>query len=222
MNTCDDNQKNKDDGITEEKNAKHKTYNLNIIGHIEGHTTAAPQTKTTKYEHIIPQLISAEQDTEIEGLLVTLNTLGGDVEAGLALAEMIASMSKPTVSLVLGGGHSIGLPLAVSANVSFITPTASMTVHPVRINGIVIGAFQTYQHISRIQEQVAQFVTTHSSITHDKFMELMLRTGNIPNDVGTVLFGKEAVECGIIDSVGGISDAVSKLYHLIEQKNSIF
>lgn len=219
MNTSDENQKNNDDGLTQEKNSKYKTYNLNIIGHIEGHVNAAPQTKTTKYEHIIPQLISAEQDTCIEGLLITLNTLGGDVEAGLALAEVIASLSKPTVSLVLGGGHSIGLPLAVSAKASFITPTASMTVHPVRINGIVIGAFQTYQHISKIQDQVAQFVTSHSKISHTEFMELMLKTGNIANDVGTVLFGKEAVDCGIIDAVGGVSDAVSKLYELIEQRN---
>lgn len=218
MNTCDENQKNNDDGLTQEKNSKYKTYNLNIIGHIEGHVNAAPQTKTTKYEHIIPQLISAEQDTSIEGLLITLNTLGGDVEAGLALAEVISSLSKPTVSLVLGGGHSIGLPLAVSANTSFITPTASMTVHPVRINGIVIGAFQTYQHISKIQDQVAQFVTSHSRISRDEFMELMLKTGNIANDVGTVLFGREAVDCGIIDFVGGVSDAVFKLYELIEQK----
>lgn len=218
MNTCDENQKNNDDGLTQEKNSKYKTYNLNIIGHIEGHVNAAPQTKTTKYEHIIPQLISAEQDISIEGLLITLNTLGGDVEAGLALAEVISSLSKPTVSLVLGGGHSIGLPLAVSANTSFITPTASMTVHPVRINGIVIGAFQTYQHISKIQDQVAQFVTSHSRISRDEFMELMLKTGNIANDVGTVLFGREAVDCGIIDFVGGVSDAVFKLYELIEQK----
>ena len=211
----------RDAGTTEIKNAPHKVHCLIIIGQIEGHVILPPHNKTTKYEHVLPQLITIEEDKSIEGLLVILNTVGGDVEAGLAIAEMISSMSKPTVSLVLGGGHSIGVPLAVAAKHSFIVPSATMTIHPIRMNGLVIGAIQTYEYFDKVQERVVSFVTTNSKISNHDFLELMLKTGELANDVGTILFGEEAVTKGIIDEVGGVSNALSKLYSLIREKESI-
>lgn len=196
---------------------------LNIIGQIEGHMILPPNNKTTKYEHILPELVAIEEDKEAEGLLILLNTAGGDVEAGLAIAEMISGMKKPTVSLVLGGGHSIGVPLAVSADYSFIAPTATMTVHPLRMTGLVIGVSQTFQYFERMQDRITEFVVNNSGISYDDFKNLMLATDNIANDVGTIMFAKNAVECGLIDSMGGISDALDKLYELIEKskKSSI-
>jgi len=191
---------------------------LTIVGQIEGHIILPPQNKTTKYEHIIPQLIAIEESKEIEGFIIIMNTVGGDVEAGLAIAEMITSMSKPSVSLVLGGGHSIGVPLAVSSDYSFITSTATMTVHPIRMSGLIISVPQTYEYFNKMQDRVVNFVTKHSKITREKFNELMLRTGELANDVGTVLVGEEAVECGLIDEVGGLSDAIEKLYSLIKER----
>lgn len=184
-----------------------------------------PQNKTTKYEHVIPQLVAIEESEEIDGLLLILNTVGGDVEAGLAIAEMIASMSKPTVSLVLGGGHSIGVPMAVATNYSFIAPSATMTIHPIRLNGMVIGVPQTYEYFDRMQDRVVQFVTKNSNISKERFRELMLKTGELANDVGTILFGEEAVKYGLIDEMGGLKEALKKLYELIakrkKNKNSI-
>lgn len=200
------------------KNAKHKIHYLTIIGQIEGHIVLPPQNKTTKYEYVIPQLVTVEEDNEIEGLMVILNTVGGDVEAGLAIAEMIANLSKPTVSLVLGGGHSIGVPLAVATNYSFVAPSATMTIHPIRMNGTMIGAVQTYEYFNKVQEQIVSFIASHSGISADEFRKLMLTTGNLANDVGTILYGDEAVKNGLIDSVGGVSKAIGKLYEMIEQK----
>ena len=176
------------------------------------------QNKTTKYEHVIPQLVAIEEDPKIDGLIIVLNTVGGDVEAGLAIAEMIASMEKPSVSLVLGGGHSIGVPLAVSAKFSFIAPSATMTIHPIRMNGLVIGVPQTFEYFDKMQERVVQFVVKNSNITKIQFRELMLKTGELANDVGTVLFGEDAVKNGLIDKLGGISEALKKLYELIDEK----
>ena len=186
-------------------------YCLSIVGQIEGHTNLPSDTKTTKYEHVIPKLVEVEQDESIDGLLILLNTVGGDVEAGLAIAEMIASMKKPTVSIVLGGGHSIGVPLAVSADKSFIVPSATMTVHPIRTGGLVIGVHQTFEYLSKVQEQICDFVQRHSKISAENFLNIMLETENIANDVGTVLFGEEAVECGLIDAVGGLGEALETL-----------
>lgn len=193
-------------------------YCLSIVGQIEGHTNLPSDTKTTKYEHVIPKLVEVEQDESIDGLLILLNTVGGDVEAGLAIAEMIASMKKPTVSIVLGGGHSIGVPLAVSADKSFIVPSATMTVHPIRTGGLVIGVHQTFEYLSKVQEQICDFVQRHSKISAENFMNIMLETENIANDVGTVLFGEEAVECGLIDAVGGLGDAIEELKNSIGKK----
>lgn len=193
---------------------------LTIIGQIEGHIVLPPQNKTTKYEHIIPQLIAVQQDPKIKGLMVILNTVGGDVEAGLAIAEMISSMSKPTVSIVLGGGHSIGVPLAVSSNYSFIAPSATMTIHPIRMNGLIIGVPQTFEYFNKMQDRIVDFVARNSKITKEKFLDLMLRTGELATDVGTILVGKEAVDCGLIDEVGGVSQAIAKLRQLIEQANA--
>lgn len=193
---------------------------LPIVGQIEGHIVLPPQNKTTKYEHIIPQLVALEENPEIEGVLIILNTIGGDVEAGLAIAEMITSMSKPTVSLVLGGGHSIGVPIAVAANYSFIAETASMTIHPIRLTGLVIGVPQTYEYLDKMQDRVVNFITRHSKATDDKVRELMFRTGELARDIGTVLIGKDAVDCGMIDEMGGISGAVARLNQLIEQRRS--
>ncbi len=205
-------------GASTVSNPKGNIHCLTIVGQIEGHITLPPQNKTTKYEHVIPQLVAIEENEEIDGLLLILNTVGGDVEAGLAIAEMIASMSKPSVSLVLGGGHSIGVPMAVSTNYSFIAPSATMTIHPIRLNGLVIGVPQTYEYFDKMQERVVQFVSKNSRISKEKFRDLMLKTGELANDVGTVLFGEEAVRYGIIDETGGLSDALKKLYELIEQK----
>ena len=184
---------------------------INIIGSIEGHTVLPPENKTTKYEHIIPQLIAVEENPEIKGLLLTLNTVGGDVEAGLAIAEMIASLSKPVVSIVLGGGHSIGIPLAVAADYSFITKTATMTLHPIRTNGMVITAQPTFEYMKKTRERVVSFIEEHSCAGREKILSLINCTDNMANDVGTILFGKEAVDAGLIDETGGISSAIKKL-----------
>lgn len=191
---------------------------LTIIGQIEGHYLLGDGQKATKYEHLIPLLVSVEESSDIDGLLVVLNTMGGDVEAGLAIAEMISSMSKPTVSLVLGGGHSIGVPLAVSACKSFIVPSATMTVHPVRISGTVVGVPQTYYYFERMQNRIMNFVTSHSDITEEKFRSLLMRTDQIATDVGSIIDGKEAVECGLIDKIGGLSDAIGALREMIKEK----
>lgn len=194
-----------------------RIYTLTIIGQVEGHQVAPENVKTTKYEHILPLLAMIEESDEIDGLLLLLNTVGGDIEAGLAISEMIAGMKKPTVSLVLGGGHSIGIPLAVCTKKSFITPTASMTVHPVRMTGLVVGAPQTFRYFERIQQQIADFVTNNSNISREKFTQYMMATGEIATDVGTILYGKEAVASGLIDELGGLSDALSYLHSMIEQ-----
>ena len=199
---------------------KHLIHCLTIIGQIEGHYILPPQNKTTKYEHVLPQLVAIEESKEIKGLLILLNTVGGDIEAGLGIAELIASMSKPTVSLVLGGGHSIGVPLAVSAKRSFIAPSAAMTIHPVRLNGLVIGVPQTFYYFERIQERILQFVTANSSIKRETFTKLMLQTGELAADVGSVIYGEEAVELGLIDRIGGLSDALSCLHEMIEERKS--
>lgn len=191
---------------------------LNVIGTIEGHAILPPGTKTTKYEHVMPQLVEVEEDEEIDGLLVLLNTVGGDVEAGLAIAEMISGLSKPKVSLVLGGGHSIGVPLAVSADVSFIAHSATMTVHPMRTNGVVIGVSQSFEYMKRMQDRITDFIVRNSRITPEAYKKLMLTTDEIANDVGTVLFGEKAVECGVIDRVGSLSDAMDTLYKLIDKR----
>lgn len=191
---------------------------LTIIGQVEGHMQLPPQNKTTKYEHVLPQLIAIEQNPKIEGVIILLNTVGGDVEAGLALAEMIASMSKPTVSIVLGGGHSIGVPIAVAAKYSYIAPTATMTIHPIRLTGLVIGVPQTFEYLDKMQERVIQFVTEHSHIKEKDFKEIMFAKGNLTRDIGTNLIGKEAVEYQLIDGVGGVKNAIAKLNELIQEK----
>ena len=195
-----------------------RIYTLTIIGQVEGHQVLPENVKSTKYEHILPLLAMIEESDEIDGLLLLLNTVGGDIEAGLAISEMISGMKKPTVSLVLGGGHSIGIPLAVCTKKSFITPTASMTVHPVRMTGLVVGAPQTFRYFERIQEQIADFVTHNSNIAHEKFMEFMMATGEMATDVGTILYGKEAVASGLIDELGGLSDALNYLHQQIEKE----
>lgn len=191
-------------------------YTLTIIGQIEGHQVAPETVKTTKYEHILPLLAGIEESDEIDGLLLLLNTVGGDIEAGLAIAEMIAGMKKPTVSLVLGGGHSIGIPLAVCTKRSFITPTASMTVHPVRMTGLVVGAPQTFRYFQRIQEHITDFVTANSKISRKNFEDYMMATGEMATDVGTILYGKEAVASGLIDRLGGLSEALAALHKMID------
>ena len=193
---------------------------LTIVGQIEGHQVLPPTSKSTKYEHVMPLLALVEESDEIDGLLVLLNTVGGDIEAGLGIAELIASMSKPTVSLVLGGGHSIGVPLAVSAKRSFIAPSAAMTIHPVRLNGLVIGVPQTFYYFERIQERITQFVTANSGIKREDFTKLMLQTGELAADVGSVIYGEEAVELGLIDEIGGLSDALTCLHKRSEQRKS--
>ena len=194
-----------------------KIYTLTIIGQVEGHQVLPENCKTTKYEHVLPLLASIEESEDIDGLLLLLNTVGGDIEAGLAIAEMVAGMKKPTVSLVLGGGHSIGIPLAVCTKRSFITPTASMTVHPVRMTGLVVGAPQTFRYFQRIQEQIADFVTENSNISKSEFEHYMMATGEIATDVGTILYGKEAVASGLIDELGGLSEALSCLHGMIKE-----
>ena len=195
-------------------------YVLTIVGQIEGHQLLPPDTKTTKYEHLLPLLAEVEGSDRVGGLLVLLNNGGGDVEAGLAIAEVIASMSKPTVSLVLGGSHSIGVPLAVSARRSFIAPSAAMTIHPVRLHGLVIGVPQTFYYFERVQERIIQFVTANSHIKREDFTRLMLRTGELAADVGSVIYGQEAVELGLIDEIGGLSDALGCLYGMMEEGDS--
>lgn len=200
--------------------SKGNIYTLTIIGQVEGHQVAPETVKTTKYEHILPLLAGIEESDEIDGLLLLLNTVGGDIEAGLAISEMIAGMKKPTVSLVLGGGHSIGIPLAVCTKKSFITPTASMTVHPVRMTGLVVGAPQTFRYFQRVQEQIADFVTENSRISRKDFMHYMMATGEMATDVGTILYGKEAVSSGLIDQLGGLNDALNALHKMItDEKN---
>lgn len=208
------------DGMTKIVSKNHKIHCLTIIGQIEGHILLPPQNKTTKYEHMIPQLIAIEEDDEIDGFLLLINTLGGDVEAGLALAEMISTMRKPSVSIVLGGGHSIGIPLAVSAKHSLIAPSATMTVHPVRMNGTIIGVPQAFEYFEKMQERIIRFVSGNSNISQSSFRDLMLKTGELTNDVGTVLFGEDAVKCGLIDEVGGISSAMDRLNSLIEERGN--
>lgn len=193
-------------------------YSISIIGQIEGHIVLPPQNKTTKYEHIIPQLVAVEQNDKIEGVLLILNTVGGDVEAGLAIAEMISSLSKPTVTLVLGGGHSIGVPIAVASSYSFIAETATMTIHPIRLTGLVIGVPQSFEYLEKMQERVIRFVTEHSRISEEKFRELMLTTGELARDIGTSVVGRDAVAYGLIDEIGGLGDAMRKLQQMIEQK----
>jgi ATP-dependent protease ClpP protease subunit len=204
-------------GQVEPQNAKHLIHCLSIIGQIEGHYILPPQNKTTKYEHIIPALVAIEQDRTIEGLLIILNTVGGDVEAGLAISELIAGMKTPTVSIVVGGGHSIGVPLAVSAMHSFIVPSATMTIHPVRMNGLVLGIPQTLSYFDKMQERIVRFVANNSKISAERFRELMMQTGELVMDVGTVLDGDTAVKEGLIDELGGLNDAIEYLYKLIEE-----
>lgn len=205
-------------GSTVTRSQKGVIHCLTIIGQIEGHQVLPPDTKTTKYEHVMPLIAAVEESDEIEGLLVLLNTVGGDIEAGLGIAELVSGMTKPTASLVLGGGHSIGVPLAVAAKRSFISPSAAMTIHPVRITGVVIGAPQTYNYFAKIQERVVSFVTDNSRISREKFLELMLKTGELSTDIGTVIYGEEAVSCGLIDCLGGLSDALGYLHGEIEKK----
>ena len=202
------------------RSSRGNIYTLTIIGQVEGHQVAPETVKTTKYEHVLPLLAGIEESDDVDGLLLLLNTVGGDIEAGLAIAEMIAGMKKPTVSLVLGGGHSIGIPLAVCTKESFITPTASMTVHPVRMTGLVVGAPQTFRYFQRIQEQIADFVTANSRISREDFVNYMMATGEMATDVGTILFGKEAVSSGLIDHLGGLSDALSALHRMIDKKKA--
>ncbi len=211
------------DGIIESgsvvtKNPRGAIHTLTVIGQIEGHYLLPESQKATKYEHIIPLLVAIEESEEIDGLLIVLNTMGGDVEAGLAIAEMIASMTKPTVSLVLGGGHSIGVPLATSAKKSFIVPSATMTVHPVRINGLVVGVPQTFRYFEEMQKRIVKFICEHSDATPEKINELMMRPDEMATDVGSIIDGDEAVRCGIINSVGGLSDAIDALREMIEKK----
>ncbi|GAA0085372.1 ClpP family protease [Clostridium sp. MB05] len=191
---------------------------LPIIGQIEGHQVSPAQSKSTKYEHVIPQLISMERNDNVKGVLIVLNTVGGDVEAGLAISEMINSLSKPTVSIVIGGGHSIGVPLATSSSYSFITPSATMIVHPIRMNGFVIGVAQTFNYFQKMQERIDSFIVRTSKIDKNELKEMMLKSDELLNDMGTILIGKQAVDCGLIDEVGGIKDALSKLKKLIEEK----
>ena len=201
------------------KSSKGNIYTLTIIGQVEGHQVAPETVKTTKYEHVLPLLAGIEESDDIDGLLLLLNTVGGDIEAGLAIAEMISGMKKPTVSLVLGGGHSIGIPLAVCTKKSFITPTASMTVHPVRMTGLVVGAPQTFRYFQRIQEQIADFVTANSRISRKDFENYMMATGEMATDVGTILYGKEAVSSGLIDKLGGLNDALTALHKMIQKQH---
>lgn len=198
--------------------AESNVFCMTIVGQIEGHIILPPQNKTTKYEHIIPQLVAVEQNPKIEGVLIILNTVGGDVEAGLAIAEMIASLSKPTVTLVLGGGHSIGVPIAVSADYSIIAETATMTVHPIRLNGLVIGVPQTFEYLDKMQERVIRFVTKHSRITEEKFKELMFKTGELTRDIGTTVIGADAVKYGLIDIIGGVGEAIRELNRRIAER----
>lgn len=205
-------------GSTLVENGKGTIHVLSVVGQVEGHQVLPAESKSTKYEHVLPLLAMVEENEQIDGLLVLLNTVGGDIEAGLAIAELIAGMAKPTVSLVLGGGHSIGVPLAVSAKKSFIVPSAAMTIHPVRMNGLVIGVPQTFYYFERIQERIIQFVTANSNVKRETFTELMLQTGQLAADVGSVIYGEEAVGLGLIDSIGGLADALDCLHTMIAQR----
>ncbi len=205
-------------GQTQLPSTESNIYCLTIIGQVEGHLVLPPQNKTTKYEHMIPQLVAAEQNNRIEGMLIILNTVGGDVEAGLAIAEMISTLSKPTVALVLGGGHSIGVPIAVAADYSFIADTATMIIHPIRLNGLVIGVPQTFEYLDKMQERVIRFITNHSNMKEEKLKEFMFKTGDLARDVGTVVMGPDAVKHGLIQAVGGIGDALSELNRRIAER----
>jgi ATP-dependent protease ClpP protease subunit len=204
--------------VTVPPQQENSIHTISIIGQIEGHLTLPPQNKTTKYEHVIPQLVAIEQNPKIEGLLIILNTVGGDVEAGLALAELIDTLTKPTVSLVLGGGHSIGVPIAVSTDYSFITETATMTIHPIRLSGLVIGVPQTYEYLDKMQDRVIKFVTKHSRISPEKFRQLMFCTDQLARDIGTVMVGQDAVDDGLIDEVGGLGQSIAKLQEMIDKR----
>ena len=204
--------------VLENGKREHKIHLLSIIGEIEGHECLPQHNKTTKYEHVLPQLAAIEDSKDIDGLLILINTVGGDVEAGLAIAEMIASLSKPTVTLVLGGSHSIGVPLAVSANYSYVVPTATMIIHPVRMNGTVIGVTQTFEYFEKIQDRIINFVVDHSRISYEEFRSLMLDTSRLAKDLGTILVGEEMVTKGIIDEVGGIKEALAKINEMIDAK----
>lgn len=201
-------------------NTQNNIQVLPIIGQIEGHSVSPPQTKSTKYEHVIPQLVAIEMNSSVEGVLIILNTVGGDVEAGLAIAEMIRSLNKPTVSLVIGGGHSIGVPLATCADYSFISPSATMILHPVRMNGMVIGVPQTFEYFNKMQERINEFISRTSKINKDTLRKLMLQTDELLNDMGTILIGEQAVEYGLIDEVGGLSDSINKLKEMIEESKN--
>jgi len=205
-------------GQTQSPAAESNIFCMTIIGQVEGHLILPPQNKTTKYEHIIPQLVAAEQNQRIEGILIILNTVGGDVEAGLAIAEMIASLSKPTVTVVIGGGHSIGVPIAVASTYSLIAGSATMTIHPIRMNGLVIGVPQTFEYMEKMQERVVRFVTSHSNISEDMFKELMFKTGELNRDIGTAVGSADAVKYGLMDAVGGIGQAIAQLNQLIGDK----
>lgn len=205
-------------GQTNIPNFESDIHCLTIIGQIEGHMILPPQNKTTKYEHIIPQLVAIEENPNIKGVLILLNTVGGDVEAGLAISEMIASLSKPTVSIVLGGGHSIGVPLAVSANYSYIVPSATMTIHPIRMTGLVVGVPQTFDYFNKMQDRIVEFIVRNSKVKREVFMKLMLKTGELANDIGTILVGKEAVDYGLIDEIGGIKEALKRLHTMIKER----
>ncbi len=209
-----------DTGSVTTDNGCHRIHCMTIVGQIEGHYVLPQETKATKYEHMIPQLVAVDESTEIEGLLLLLNTVGGDIEAGLALAELIAGMKKPTVSLVLGGGHSIGVPLAVAADTSFIVPSATMTIHPVRINGLVLGVPQAFTHFQRMQERIIDFVCSHSQMSPDRFAQLCMNTGELATDVGSVLDGAEAVQEGLIDRLGSLHEALDTLYRMIDETKS--
>ncbi len=200
------------------KNSRETIHCLSIIGHVEGHYTLSEGQKTTKYEQLLPLLVAIEEDETIEGLLILLNTVGGDVEAGLAIAELIASLNKPTVSLVLGGGHSIGVPLAVSSDKAFIVPSATMTIHPVRTTGLVVGVPQTFFYFSKMQDRIIDFISSHSKISKEKLEELMMATDQIATDVGSIIDGKEAVKLGLIDEIGGLSDALEALRKMTKKK----
>ncbi|SHK34104.1 ATP-dependent protease ClpP, protease subunit [Clostridium cavendishii DSM 21758] len=208
-------------GNTSEVEPDKKIQILTIIGQIEGHGVLPPQTKSTKYEHVIPQLIEMEQNKNVKGILLILNTVGGDVEAGLAMAEMIRSLSKKTVSLVIGGGHSIGVPLTTAADYSFISPSATMIIHPIRMNGLIIGVPQTFKYFTKMQERINNFIVRTSRISNEELTRLMLRTDELLNDMGTILIGEEAVRCGLIDEVGGVKEALAKLNSMIESDEEL-
>ncbi|AGK97458.1 ClpP family protease [Clostridium pasteurianum] len=205
-------------GVDDLPEEDERIYVLPIIGQVEGHTVLSPQTKTTKYEHVIPQLVSIERSKSIEGVLIVLNTVGGDVEAGLAIAEMIRSLSKPTVSLVIGGGHSIGVPLATAADYSFISPSATMIIHPIRMNGLIIGVPQTFEYFNKMQQRIIEFIARTSKIDKDTIKKLMIQSDELLNDMGTILIGNQAVDYGLIDDIGGIKEALEKLEQMIQKQ----